>query len=254
MKNQGLPQYRSRIAAKIRALRLERRWTQARFAALLGLSQNRLSEMERGEGSFSAEQLLAILATFNVPLDYFLPSGASLEPQLQSALARLGAGHLREGGVVPSERLSEPVETVAAALAAALSPRQITGLAPVIVRQAEALNLGALRLKLSEAGFERRLGWLLESTLAALLKTGPARLPEKDLRRRRAGLLLRNILAHWAPGRDKRAYDILDRDILSEESVVQVLKELDPLARKWGVVTRIRTADFVEALREGAWN
>ncbi len=254
MRDQGLPQYRSRIAARIRALRLERRWTQARFAALLGLSQNRLSEIERGEGSFSAEQLLAVLATFNVPLDYFLPSGASPEPQLQSALARLGAGHLREGGVVPTERLREPAEAVAAALAAALSPRQITALAPVIVRQADALNLGALRLKLAEAGLERRLGWLLDSTLTALGKTGPARSSEGELRRRRAALLLRNALAHWPAGRAGRSYDILDRDIISEETLQQVLAGADPLARKWGVVTRLKTDDFVDALREGAWS
>ena len=39
---------------------------QSRLARLLGLSQNRLSEIERGEGSFTAEQLIVLLKTFNL--------------------------------------------------------------------------------------------------------------------------------------------------------------------------------------------
>ena len=42
---------RGRIAHEIRGLRLERRWTQAELAGRLGLSQSRLSEIERGDGS-----------------------------------------------------------------------------------------------------------------------------------------------------------------------------------------------------------
>src|SRR5687767_6460102 len=42
------------IVEKVRRLRQENRWTQARLAHLLGFSQNRLSEIERGRGSFTA--------------------------------------------------------------------------------------------------------------------------------------------------------------------------------------------------------
>ena len=56
------------IASKVRDLRKARRWTQAELSKRLHLSQNRLSEIERGAGSFTAEQLLVILKLFNVPL------------------------------------------------------------------------------------------------------------------------------------------------------------------------------------------
>jgi transcriptional regulator with XRE-family HTH domain len=57
---------KERIARKVRELRKQRRWTQAELARRLGLSQSRLSEIERGAGSFSAEQFLTILSLFNV--------------------------------------------------------------------------------------------------------------------------------------------------------------------------------------------
>jgi hypothetical protein len=53
--------------------------------------EERLSELERGDGSFTAEQLLAILSFFNVPATYFAPQPSKHERDLQNALARLGA-------------------------------------------------------------------------------------------------------------------------------------------------------------------
>jgi transcriptional regulator with XRE-family HTH domain len=41
---------RAHIARVVRALRKERGWTQAELAEKLGLSQNRLSEVELGDG------------------------------------------------------------------------------------------------------------------------------------------------------------------------------------------------------------
>src|SRR5262245_15672041 len=87
---------RRRIADQVRALRQERHWTQATLADRLGLSQSRLSEIERGAGSFTAEQLLAMLRTFNVPLSYFAAPTRDPEAEIQNALARLGAAHLQE--------------------------------------------------------------------------------------------------------------------------------------------------------------
>jgi transcriptional regulator with XRE-family HTH domain len=57
---------RLQISTKVRDLHTGRRWTQAELAKPLGRSQARLSEVERGQGSFSAEQLLEILRLFNV--------------------------------------------------------------------------------------------------------------------------------------------------------------------------------------------
>lgn len=96
------------IAAKVRALRLQRKWSQAELAKRLGLSQNRLSEIERGAGSFSAEQLLLLLALFNVSVSAFTDEVTEPDLALQNALARLGASHLHEADhVLPSEQLTE---------------------------------------------------------------------------------------------------------------------------------------------------
>src|SRR5580658_8833730 len=90
---------RSEVAKNARELRKERRWTQAELAKRLDLSQARLSEIEGGDGSFTAEQFLLLLKLFNVGASRFAPgAGASpghdREAQIQNALARLGALHL----------------------------------------------------------------------------------------------------------------------------------------------------------------
>src|SRR5687768_17386784 len=90
-----LDHLRQGVCAKVRDLRLGRRWTQAELAVRLGMSQSRLSQVERGEGSFTAEQLIEILRLFNVPLDQFIPA-PDPDAELQNAFARLGAFHLRE--------------------------------------------------------------------------------------------------------------------------------------------------------------
>src|SRR6185436_20500519 len=69
-----LDRRRSDVAAKVRALRKARRWTQAELGKRLGLSQARLSEIEGGDGSFTAEQLLLLLKLFNVGASRFVSS------------------------------------------------------------------------------------------------------------------------------------------------------------------------------------
>ena len=61
---QSLDKDRRRIAAKVRELRQSRNWTQAELSKRLQLSQSRLSEIERGAGSFTAEQFLLLLRLF----------------------------------------------------------------------------------------------------------------------------------------------------------------------------------------------
>ena len=64
--SQQLEKTKADIARKVHDLRRGRRWTQAELARRLDLSQSRLSEVERGDGSFTAEQFLTILRLFNV--------------------------------------------------------------------------------------------------------------------------------------------------------------------------------------------
>src|SRR6266542_4569294 len=114
------------IASKVRSLRGERHWTQAELSKRLGLSQNRLSEIERGQGSFTAEQFLTILRLFNVSVTHFAAERKPSE-ELQNALARLGASHLQESQeVLPSDLLDEIETVVREVLFSAESPRHVT--------------------------------------------------------------------------------------------------------------------------------
>ena len=55
---------RAEIAKKVRTLREKRGLTQAELSKKLGMSQSRFSVVERGDGSFSAEQFVEILRGF----------------------------------------------------------------------------------------------------------------------------------------------------------------------------------------------
>ena len=81
---------RTKIGAKIRDLRQQRHWSQGELAKLLEISQPTLSEIERGEASLSAENLLRILRIFNVGVDHFEAAAERSSP-IQNALARHGA-------------------------------------------------------------------------------------------------------------------------------------------------------------------
>lgn len=242
---------RTNIARRVRELRQGRRWTQAEFSRRLGLSQSRLSEIERGDGSFTAEQFLVILKLFNVPVSHFVTAEKGLDAELQNALARLGAGHLQEDAdVLPSDLLNQVTDVVREVLVSADSPRHVAALAPVLVRNVDRLNLPRLRLRLADVGAERRLGWLLANTLAALDQVRLQELPRKQAQvYRRAKIVLASFLADWTPmGPTREATDILDTDILSARTLAEVRGSNSTLSQQWGVVTALQPTDFVEAL------
>lgn len=241
------------ISKKIRQIRQDRRWTQAQLAKLLGLSQSRLSELERGQGSFSAEQLLAILTTFNVPVDAFARSKQSHADQLQNALARLGATHLLELESLPSETIKDAVAAIRETLVATEHSRHITAIAPVIVQNARNLNLSKLRAQLSESGLERRLGWVIENTLEALKRELAKDLPrETALAYERAKLVLQGIRTdQWLAGDTKISdipEDLLDPDIASEKSKTETRADSSSISKRWRILTGIQVEDFVRAL------
>jgi len=240
------------IGSKIRALRVARRWTQAELAKELDLSQARLSELERGDGSFTAEQLLDVLRLFNVPVDHFAPKPANLDPVLQNALARLGAPHLRESTeVLPSERLTEVHDVLREVLLSAESPRLVTALAPVLISNIDRLSLNRLWSTFRELSLERRVGWLVEETLLAIKQRGePPRAWSRSYRR--AAVTLSSALSVWKPALRSvppPAADILDANLRTERTIAEVQSSASPTARAWNIVTTIRTDDFVEALR-----
>lgn len=254
MRQKRIQRGENSISIKVRRLRQERRWTQIRLAKSLGLSQNRLSEIERGKGSFTAEQLLLILRNFNVSIDYFKSAiRAAHGVQIQNALARLGAAHLQENfEALPSERLREAADVIRETLVAAESPRYIAAIAPVFVIHRQNLNLNKLKGQLAEVGLERRLGWALENTQEALHQELNAGLTtEWKLKYQKAETAIQIFLAPWGAAfgfEQGFPDDVLDPDILTEKTVKQVYEEASEISRKWHIVTRITTDDFRQAL------
>lgn len=230
------------IARKVHALRKERRWTQAELAQRL--SQSRLSEIERGGGSFSAEQFLTILRLFNVTASYFADEVPDRGAEIQNALARFGALHL------PSERLDDVGDVVREALVAPELPRLITAIAPVLVRNVDRLNLPRLKLRLAEAGLERRLAWVVENTAEAIRNELPAATSTPWAKAyRRALVVLDAFLAPLGQEREPTAPDVLDAGIRSKKTLSEVTGASSPISRRWGIVTSLQPDDFVEALR-----
>jgi transcriptional regulator with XRE-family HTH domain len=253
----SLANARTRIAAKVRDLRRSRKWTQAELAKRLQLSQSRLSEIERGTGSFTAEQFLLLLKLFNVTATDFLNEPGEPGLRVQNALARLGALHLQESvRVLPSEQLQDAHAALREAIVDG-SPRLVTSLAPVLARNAIKLNLVKLYAELERLGLERRLLWVAENTLRALeLFHGGSEPDRREWARvdRAAELVLQHLLKVMGPsGRDgaPRAVppDILDTTIRSERTLEDVQRTSSEMSQRWGIVTSLRPEDFLQALR-----
>lgn len=248
---------RHMIAAKVRELRKQRRWTQSELARRLSLSQSRLSEIERGAGSFTAEQFLEILRLFNVTVTDFVPEfGSDPDALLQQALARLGASHLHQGDeVVPNERYSDPSFLVRETLVAG-TPRLVAALGPVLVNQLDHIQLKKLHARLTEAGLERRLGWLIENVLAAIRSELDKTLPREWTKRyRRAVVVLDTFLESAGAssvGRpdDAVGVDILDPNIRTKRTMNEVKESSSPISLRWNIVTAIQPDDFSRALRD----
>ncbi len=243
---------RSEIGAKVRELRKSRRWTQAELAERLELSQARLSEIERGKGSFAAEHLLQIFQLFNVDASHFAPANTRTkqEDQLWNALARLGAAHLAESEhVLPSQRVQQVHDVLREVLVHAGSPRLLTALAPVLVARADELQLRVVESQLAALGLSHRLGWLVENTVTALhdLSRDTGSWPVAS-RYRRAAVVLSAWLHTPRPEHRGEAQDVLDASIRSEKSLAMVELRRSPISARWGIVSELLPADFARAI------
>lgn len=238
----SLAKKRHYIADRVRALRQQRNWSQAELADQLGLSQNRLSEIERGDGSFSAEQLLLLLALFNVAIGEFNDERPQPDLELQNALARLGASHLHETHVIPSAQLTEVSDVIREVLVDG-SPRLVTGAAPVLIRHARTLNLRRIQSELQRLGFDHRLPWLIDNTLQAFAQLSA------DTRRRFVTAVASLQLFSKLSRNEPTPLDVLDAAIRSEKTVDATQSKASEISRHWGIVTALQPQDFVEALR-----
>lgn len=252
----SLANARLRIAAKVRDLRRSRKWTQAELAKRLHLSQSRLSEIERGTGSFTAEQFLLLLRLFNVTASDFVSEPGEPGLRAQNALARLGALHLQESvRLLPSEQLQDAHAVLREAIVDG-SPRLVTSLAPVLARNALKLNLVKLYAEVERLGLERRLLWIVENTLRALELFHEGSGPEqREWARidRTAEVVLKRFLNMAARSRDSAPRslppDILDTTIRSERTLEDVQRTSSEMSQRWGIVTSLRPEDFLQALR-----
>ncbi|HPH69655.1 MAG TPA: helix-turn-helix transcriptional regulator [Kofleriaceae bacterium] len=240
---------RERIASKVRSLRVARGWTLQELAKELGVSLSRLSEVERGDGSFTAEQLLVLLRIFNVPVSEFAaPEKTDYATQLQNALAYLGAQRLREStAATPSDALHNAHAAIRETLLAG-SSRQIASLPAVLVRNIERIALPRLHAELAQLGYEARFGWLLDHAIAALDEVAPQRGTDVALKGARLRLHLAAQRLRPPTGSDA-VDDILDSHIRSERSLELARKASSAIARKWRIITNIQLTDFVAALR-----
>lgn len=240
-----LEKLRVGIAAAVRRLRADSRWTQVALAERLRISQSRLSEIERGAGSFTAEQLVAMLRIFNVGISDLIAHDKP-EAELERALARLGARHLYQNeNIVPSERL-EDVRSVTYEAMLVATPRLLTSLGPVLVEHLDRVNLGKLERRLGEAGLDRRLGWLIENLRAAIDLDVRVPLSRATvIEYRRAGLVWDGFLELARTRLQK--LDAVSPDLLPATSR-SMRAAASPISQRWGVITSLQPQDFADAL------
>jgi len=257
-----LEKYRRYIIKGIKKLRTERRYTQAEFAKLIGLSQQQYSKIERGEGTISVEQFLLILDRFALPLSYFVkikPKEKDPALILQNASANLGAVHLREvPGIFIPEKFQNPNEVIFEILENYLSARLIAALAPIIVKNISRINLNAIEKKLREWNHQNRLWWVLENTLDGIRhRLDEPYLPrENKLNYKRAATALTNHIL-IAKNRDNGEWyqsskppDIYDPNIVTEKTLENIKSQQDNTAKRWNIISAIKQVDFENALKD----
>lgn len=252
----SLDNIKRKITESVKNARKGRRFTQKEVASWLDITQSRYSQIENGNGSFTAEQLVILMQKFNLPLDHLIGEKKTAASQLQNALSRLGAGELyEEPNVLPSERLADVAEVITETIIAADSSRQIAALAPVIVKNISLVNFNMVKGTLEKFGLAGRLGWLLESISHAV-----ERVLENVVSRQSGALYKKTVVKinslidpirffSSAPGQDLPE-DVLDRTLISQKTLEEIKNSRDPLAEKWKIVTRITTDDFIKALKE----
>jgi transcriptional regulator with XRE-family HTH domain len=255
-RQRDLETLREQVAARIRGLRQEHRWTQKSLAQQLDLSQSRLSEIENGQGSFTAEQFLKLLRLFNVPASHFGGPEGGREGQTQNALHRLGARHLRhDPHVLPGEDLD-----AGAAIREALvdgHPRLVVSAAVVLVHNIERIHVKRVQMDLVDVGAAGRLPWLIHMLLhATTLYLSEQGVPDRwAARLRRVEAALSPFQEAFEATRDTRrplVWDVLDPSIRSKQTTEEVKLANSAVSNYWWIVTRLHVEDFVSALRSAS--
>ncbi len=189
------------------------------------------------------------LRLFNVSLDRFAEP-RELHDELQGALERLGAAHLRTvTSTLPSQRLANVRAAVREALLAPRDARLVLALAPVLVANVDALNLDLLRDDLSAVGFPSRVPWLVENVHAALLLTRVAPGRAAAARWHRARTVLGDFITRHPASQHVVRADHLDTGVRSERTLGEVVSTASEISRRWGIVSELQPEHFADALR-----
>lgn len=246
------------IGTRLRELRDERGWSQARLAADLAMSQPRLSAIERGTASLTAEQFVRAMRLFRVGVsDFVSDPSTGLDAELRVALVALGARHLVAPEVVLPEALRD-VDRVVVDVLLSREPRLIQALAPVLVHNADHLNLARVFTALDRVGAAARLGWLLDNVVVAIDRVVSAD-PAPSLRTRRALARARTVFESFLERIDVErpetgtgaTPDLLDPTLRSIRSVRSTRATASAISNEWKIVTSIQPDDFAEALNDG---
>jgi transcriptional regulator with XRE-family HTH domain len=222
---------------------------------MLQLSQSRLSEIEAGKGSFSAEQLIFMLKYFNVTLSYFEPAPPDAGDAIQKALAHYGSAHLVENPeLLPSERLERLDAVIREVLLDAGSARWITGLAPVLVRNIDQVNLQKLYAQFRDYGLQNRFLWMLDNVAQAIRETLEEQQPREQAVSLQRALSALESYRSWVNPRPWEAQegpeDTLGPGILAPETRNEIREKSSEFSRRWKILTPIQVEDFKHALRE----
>lgn len=238
------------IGSKIRSLREARRLTQQDLAERLGITQGRLSALERGKGSFTAEQFLEVLTIFNVPASEFQATIPEPVAVVQNALVNAGARHLAATETLPSERLRQ-IETLIRETLLEGDPRQVAALAPVLASNVRKIDFVNLIAKAKEIGLDQRLFWVLAFIAKALQVELQERLSNTiQWQYRAASHTINTVLTRYChidqiPTRESDHFD----QILNHIGHDQIKNRTSTFDNHWSVLNRITLDDFLEALR-----
>lgn len=246
-----LETYKEHIGEKLKKIRRDRQLSQQNLSGLLDISQAQFSKIESGKQSLTAEQFLYLIEKFNLSIDQFVKEKKlnDITAILQNALIQLGATHLRQvPHIIVPQKYLDYNEVIIETLLLAPSSRLITALAPVIIKNYSEISYHLIIDRLETQKLTNRFGWVLEATWRKIY-TG-----EKAYY-----LLERKLLDLGHPKKNKINpneffEDTLDRDILTEKTLNQVLKNRDYLAKKWHIITRLKIEDFEKALIEANVN
>jgi transcriptional regulator with XRE-family HTH domain len=223
----------------------------------MGISQGRLSELERDQGSFYAEHLLLLMKLFNVPASEFEERAPTVSASLEQSLARHGATHAGDrDDVLPSERIGSVVQVVRETLASRDVATLVTALAPVLATHTEDVNFVHLYGELRALGLERRFAWVAENTLKAL-EAEIAVVPLRWSRVYRcSAIALERFVTfvvenqpHASANVAKPMLDVLDKDIADRRKIEAIGAKRSDVSLRWDIVTALQPKDFATAIR-----